>query len=183
MEKEAVLPKSRKVGLDKKVVFAEINLFAVVVNKAGNPLLRRENTESEWEIIGGRFENIILLFRIGPEDLAGCQQSIFVYLWHRLFVEAGLDLIRLPKPLMFVPAWFWEKYGGDQAKATLSFCTPISLNEKYLRKTDKFGEKFKRKELAFIPRQDLCREIASREKIFLIKETLEAFYANRAFVL
>ena len=183
MEKDTVLLKNKEAKEAGQDVITEIGLFAVVVNKAGDPLLKRQTSENEWKIIGGNFKTIYFALEIFPEHLSEYQQAIFAYLANKLIVEAGLILLRPPQPLMLVPAWSWEVTEKDQLHVNLSFSTPIFLNEKYIQKTEGFGERFKRAELMFMRRKCLCSPNISQKTRFLAEETLKAFSVNRAFVL
>ena len=183
MEKDTVLLKNKEAKEAGQDVVAQIGLFAVVVNKSGDPLLKRQAPENEWKIIGGNFKTIYFSLEIFPEHLSEYQQAIFAYLANKLIVEAGLMLLRPPQPLMLVPAWSWEVAEKGQLHVNLSFSTPIFLNEKYIRKTEGFGERFKRAELMFVHRKRLCGPNISQKTRFLAEETLEAFSANRAFML
>ena len=178
-----------------RAVATGIGVFTVVINKAGNPLLRKrietdslfqEDLSGKWELIGGGVEIAHFMAEIGPEE----QRAIFACLAQKLMEEAGLKLIRLPQPLMVVPDWILAPYpdkkilNQERIVIDLAFATPIVLREKYLEKTKEFDEKFKRRELMFVPQSELSKiDMVDQRTRNLIDKTLKAFYLNRAFVL
>ena len=98
-----------------RAVATGIGVFAVVINKAGNPLLRKrietdslfqEDLSGKWELIGGGVKLAHFMAETGPED----ERAIFACLEQELMEEAGLKLISLPQPLMVVKDWIMASF-------------------------------------------------------------------------
>lgn len=194
-DKDKILFECQETLKKERAVATGIGMFAVVINKAGNPLLRKrletdslfqEDLSGKWELIGGGVEIPHFMAKTGPRD----QRAIFNCLKQELMEEAGLKLVSLPRPLMVVHDWIYSSYqdkkviNQERIVIDLAFATPIVLREKYLEKTKEFGEKFKKGELRFVPRSELSKvDMVDQRSRTLVEETLEAFYLNRAFVL
>ena len=198
-ENEKILAECNRSLERGRAVATSMGLFALVVNREGKPLLRRrvekdslfqEDFSGKWELTGGGVEIPHFAAEAVPDALSDYQSVVFACLKQKLMEEAGLELISLPHFSVLVYAWLWKSYPDKKAfnregvVIDLAFATPIPFMSKYLNKTDKFKNKFKKRELMFVPRQELSViQIVSERTRFLIEKTLEFFDVHRGLLI
>lgn len=180
-ETEKIIVECRKNLGRERAVATGIGVFAVIINGAGDPLLRRrtekdslfgQDLSGKWEMTGGgaeisHFKNIP-----GVTVASSYQQQIFICLRQELKEEAGLMLRDLPEPLTLIPAWLWRETDSGII-IDLAFSVLIEMSNQYIEETPEFMEKITRGELMFVPRKKLPSiDIVSPRTRFLIQEAL-----------
>jgi 8-oxo-dGTP pyrophosphatase MutT (NUDIX family) len=186
--------KEAKMNLDRgRAIATGIGVFPVVFNSDGDVLLRRrterdslygDDLSGRWELIGGGADLADFVGCTEQEDsFQRYQGAIFACAAHELEEEAGLQLVRLPHPLVLVPAWLWRAYdrdGEDRISIDTAYAFRLPFDPQYVRETNAFTRKSERGELVFVPQNNLDDiEIVSPRMRFLIDRALEILCLTR----
>jgi 8-oxo-dGTP pyrophosphatase MutT (NUDIX family) len=151
-----------------RAIATGIGVFAAVSYHRGRNILLRKREErnslfnedlsQKWELPGGGVE--IQDFVTGDYTSA-----VFNCLKRELMEEAGLELVKLPSPLLMIPAWLSKEYVID-----LAFVVPLYIGEGHVKETAEYQKLSKEGKLKFSPKSMEKISIISLRMNFLIQQ-------------
>ena len=185
---EEILVESR-MNLDRgRAVATGIGLFLVVINKYGNPLLRRrsekgslfgDDLSGKWEPPGGGMDLEHLEYADAEEPkVSKYHRPILQTLVQELDEETGLKLVE-NFPLVMVPAVFSREYEHDgEKRESIDFAFSVPVPFSACEQTNRFSALMKAHELMFVPRGKLADvDFVSPRIKFLVVEVIK-FHAR-----